>query len=59
MISLDQFLNGLKQHYANRTTEELITEVANKASIDLNKIDQETKTKFIRYITYFKQVSGL
>jgi hypothetical protein len=59
MVSLDQFLSGLKQHYADKSVNELITEVANKANINLETISDEIKTKFIRYISYFKQVSTI
>lgn len=59
LVSLDQFLGGLKQHYANKPVTELVSEVANKANIDLNTINQETKDKFVRYIQYFKTVSEI
>jgi hypothetical protein len=35
---------------------ELITEIANKANINLDSIFEDIKTKFVRYITYFKHV---
>jgi hypothetical protein len=56
MITLDQFLKGLKERYEGKSVEELIEEVSNKANINMNSIDIETKSKFTRYITYFKQV---
>jgi hypothetical protein len=57
MVSLEQFLKGLKERYEGKSIEELIYEVSSKANIDMNSIDIETKSKFTRYITYFKQVS--
>ena len=59
MVSLEQFLTGLKQQYSDKTANELIIEVAKKANVDLNTIPEETKLKFVRYITYFKQVSKI
>jgi hypothetical protein len=49
----------LKQHYSDKTIDELIKEISIKANINMNIIDTETKGKFTRYITYFKQVSIL
>lgn len=59
LVSLDQFLGGLKQHYNNKPVNELVNEVASKANINLETIDQETKNKFTRYIQYFKTVSEI
>jgi hypothetical protein len=49
MVSLEQFLTGLKQQYSDKTANELITEVAKKSGVDLNTISEETKLKFVRY----------
>jgi hypothetical protein len=59
MVSLDQFLTGLKQQYANKTANKLIQKVAKKSGVNLHKINEDTKLKFVRYITYFKQVSRI
>jgi hypothetical protein len=56
MVSLDQFLKSLKEKYENKSIDELIQEISNKANIDMNIIDTKTKVKFTRYVTYFKQV---
>jgi hypothetical protein len=59
VVSLDQFLTGLKQQYSDKTANELIQEVAKKSGVNLHEINEDTKLKFVRYITYFKQVSQI
>jgi hypothetical protein len=59
IVSLEQFLSGLKTHYCDKPTNELIKEIAIKANVDLNSISDDVKTKFVRYISYFKQVSQI
>jgi hypothetical protein len=59
MVSLDQFLTELKQQYSDKTANELIQEVAKKSGVNLYEINKDTKLKFVRYITYFEQVSQI
>lgn len=56
--NLETFLVGLKQ-YQNKTIDDLINDICKKADIDLLTISSEQKEKFIRYITYFKEVSEI
>lgn len=56
--NLQTFLIGLKQ-YQNKTIDVLINDISNKADINIEIITKEQKDKFIRYITYFKEVSNI
>jgi hypothetical protein len=49
MVSLNQFLTGLKQQYSDKTANELIQEVAKKSGVNLHEINENSKFKFARY----------
>lgn len=56
--NLNVFLTGIDQH-KDKTIEELTKYISEVAKIDLNNIPIEMKSKFTRYLEYFRLITQL
>jgi hypothetical protein len=58
MCDLKTFFTSLRQ-YKGKSMDELIKDITTKADLDLAKIPQDMKAKFIGYIEFFREVSEI